>query len=43
MVKRGDTLAAISRQTGITLDTLRKLNNIQGNQLVVGQRLKLTP
>ena len=40
-VKKGDTLAGISRKTGIPLAEIRELNRIPGNTLKVGQRLSL--
>lgn len=40
-VKKGDTLAGISRQTGISVSEIRELNRMQGNALKVGQRLAL--
>jgi peptidoglycan DL-endopeptidase LytE len=40
-VKKGDTLAGISRKTGISVDEIRELNRIRGNALKVGQRLAL--
>jgi peptidoglycan DL-endopeptidase LytE len=40
-VKKGDTLAGISRKTGISVAEIRELNNIRGNALKVGQRLAL--
>jgi LysM repeat protein len=43
VVQQGDTLWSISRRTGVSLNTLRKLNNIQGSTLSIGQKLRLTP
>ena len=43
VVKPGDTLNLISRRTGISVATLRKLNGIQGSLIMAGQRLRLTP
>jgi peptidoglycan endopeptidase LytE len=40
-VKKGDTLAGISRKTGVSVTELRELNRIRGNALKVGQRLAL--
>ncbi len=42
-VKRGDSLWKISVQTGLSVATLKKLNNIIGSQIKVGQKLNLTP
>jgi hypothetical protein len=41
VVKPGDTLSAISRRSGVPVDTIRRLNNIDGSVIRVGQRLKL--
>ena len=40
-VKKGNTLAGISRKTGISVAEIRELNRIRGNALKVGQRLAL--
>ncbi|MEW5724519.1 MAG: transglycosylase SLT domain-containing protein, partial [Thermodesulfobacteriota bacterium] len=40
-VHRGDTLFKISRQTGVPVETLRELNNIHGDELLVGQQIRL--
>jgi peptidoglycan DL-endopeptidase LytE len=40
-VQKGDTLAGISRKTGISVAEIRELNEIRGNALKVGQRLAL--
>ncbi|MBW1709751.1 MAG: LysM peptidoglycan-binding domain-containing protein [Deltaproteobacteria bacterium] len=40
-VKPGDTLWGISRTTGVSVDELKKANNIKGNDLSVGQELLL--
>jgi peptidoglycan endopeptidase LytE len=40
-VKKGDTLAGISRKTGISVAEIRELNRIRGSALKVGQRLCL--
>jgi peptidoglycan endopeptidase LytE len=40
-VKKGDTLASISRKTGVSIAEIRELNRIQGTALKVGQRLAL--
>ncbi|MEW6266522.1 MAG: transglycosylase SLT domain-containing protein [Thermodesulfobacteriota bacterium] len=42
-VRPGDTIFKVSQQTGVPVETIRRLNNIQGNILLVGQKLKLTP
>jgi len=42
VVRRGDTLWGIAKQyEGVTVDKLKKLNNLQSNKLKIGQRLKL--
>lgn len=38
-VKKGDTLYNLSKQYGTTVDKLMKLNNLQGNNLSIGQKL----
>ena len=43
MVKRGDTLNSISQRYNVPLSTLRKLNNINGSHIWVGQKLRLQP
>ena len=43
VVQAGDTLSHISVRTGISVKTLKRLNNIQGSLLRVGQRLQLAP
>jgi len=40
-VKRGDTLFALARRYNTTVDTLRKLNNLKGNNLATGKRLRI--
>ncbi|MEW6757825.1 MAG: LysM peptidoglycan-binding domain-containing protein [Acidobacteriota bacterium] len=40
-VRRGDTLAAISRQTGIPVARLKELNGLESDALRAGQRLVL--
>ena len=42
-VRRGDTLSAISRRLGVSIDRLCQLNNIRRNSVLrVGQRLRYT-
>ena len=41
VVKRGETLSDIADQYGISLLRLRTLNDIQGNRLLIGQRLRI--
>jgi hypothetical protein len=43
VVKRGDTLSHIALTTGVPVSTLKKLNNIRGSLLRVGQTLQLAP
>jgi len=40
-VKRGDTLYALAKRYGTTVQELRKLNNLQGNNLARGKRLRV--
>lgn len=42
-VKPGDSLTAISRRTGVSVETLRRLNNIRGSHIQPGQKLRLSP
>jgi LysM repeat protein len=42
-VKRGDTLWGISRKSGLSVGILRRINNIRGSNLKIGQRLRITP
>ena len=41
IVKKGDTLYSISKKLKITVDEIVKINNISGNNLSIGQILKL--
>lgn len=41
-VKSGDTLWTISKKYGLTVDELKKLNNLQSNNLTIGQTLKVS-
>lgn len=41
-VVKGDTLFSISRKYNFTVDELIKLNNLNGNQLSIGQKLKVS-
>ncbi|MFP3928065.1 MAG: transglycosylase SLT domain-containing protein [Desulfobacteraceae bacterium] len=43
VVRPGDTLIHISRRSGTPVDTIRRLNNLQGSLIRVGQRLRLSP
>ena len=38
-VKKGDTLYSLSKRYGTTIDELKKLNSISGNNLSIGQKL----
>lgn len=40
-VQKGDTLYAIARMYDTTVDELKRLNNITGNNLYIGQQLKV--
>lgn len=40
-VRRGDNLTAIARKYGVSVDDLRRWNNLRDNRLLVGQRLYL--
>ena len=43
VVQRGDTLGLIAKQTGVSIASLRKYNDIQGSTIWAGQTLRLTP
>ncbi|WP_435373360.1 LysM peptidoglycan-binding domain-containing protein [Staphylococcus nepalensis] len=40
-VTKGDTLYSISRRSGVSIDNIKKWNNLSSNNLTVGQVLKL--
>ena len=40
-VKKGETLSSIAKKYGCSTADLRKWNNIKGNNIVVGQKLKI--
>ena len=40
-VRRGETLAAISRTYGVSIDALRRANSIRGDKILVGQTLRI--
>ena len=41
IVKSGDTLWSIAKKSGLTVDELKKLNNLTSNLLTIGQALKI--
>jgi len=41
VVKAGDTLYSIARRHGMALDDLKRINDLSGSQLKIGQRLAL--
>ncbi|MBQ9024158.1 MAG: LysM peptidoglycan-binding domain-containing protein [Bacilli bacterium] len=41
VVKRGDTLYSISRQYGVPVDTLRRINNLTSDVLSIGQEISI--
>lgn len=43
LVRKGDTLGRIAKRTGVSLATLRELNDINGSTIWAGQKLRLTP
>lgn len=44
VVKAGDTLTVIAERTGVSLDTIQRLNpQVDPQALQTGQRLKLSP
>jgi LysM repeat protein len=40
-VKRGDTISSISRETGLSVNEIKKINNIHSRRLKVGQKILL--
>ncbi len=40
-VKKGDTLYSISKKTNVSVNELKKLNNLKDNIISIGQKLKL--
>jgi cell wall-associated NlpC family hydrolase len=42
-VKKGDTLASISKKTGVSIADLRDFNRLKGKALKVGQKIALKP
>ena len=40
-VKRGDSLFAIAKKYGISVEDLRSMNKLKGNKLNAGQKLKV--
>ena len=40
-VEKGETLYSISKRYGLTVDDLKKLNNLKDNNISLGQKLKL--
>jgi len=43
VVREGDTLGHISRRTGVSLATLKRINSIEGTTIWAGQKLRLSP
>ncbi len=43
VVQQGDTLYAISKRFGITVEQLQKYNNLKGTAISIGQVLKVAP
>ena len=41
-VKPGDTLEKIARHQHTTVDTIKKLNDLPGDKIVVGQQLQVS-
>ena len=42
-VRPGDTLTEISRKTGVSVDTLKRLNSIDGSIISPGQKIRIAP
>jgi membrane-bound lytic murein transglycosylase D len=43
LVREGDTLGHIARQTGVSMANLRRYNDIQGSTIWAGQKFRLSP
>ena len=41
MVRRGDTLSEISARNGVSVAQLRAANNLRGNLINIGQKLRI--
>src|SRR5690606_14293136 len=41
VVRQGDTLFSLARRYNTSVDALRKLNNLKGNKLAIGKRLRV--
>ena len=42
-VQKGESLSKIAKQYGLSIETLRKLNNLKSDDLALGQTLRLKP
>jgi murein DD-endopeptidase MepM/ murein hydrolase activator NlpD len=42
-VRKGETLYSLSKRYDVTVEQLKKYNNLKGNNLAVGQKLKVKP
>ncbi len=42
-VKKGESLYRISKRYGVSVDQIKKLNNLRGNTISIGQNLKIKP
>jgi peptidoglycan endopeptidase LytE len=42
-IQKGDTLSKISRQTGVSIEDLRRWNQLSDNSLSIGKILRLSP
>lgn len=40
-VKKGDSLSSISKNFGMSVDDLKKINNLSSNKIVIGQKIRL--
>lgn len=40
-VKSGDTLSEISKHSGLTVERIKEINGLKGNNLSIGQKLRL--
>ncbi|MFF2445747.1 LysM peptidoglycan-binding domain-containing protein [Neobacillus sp. NPDC058068] len=40
-VQKGDTLYSLAKKSGVSMNDLKKINHLQGDQIYIGQKLKL--
>ena len=40
-VKKGDTLSGLAKRYGVTIDEIKANNKIKGNNIMLGQKLRI--